>query len=327
MHNVRADADVKTCASDPWVELAFEGASWPVALRWDTSEDLRAGLRLRGIGLCADGQGAAHVAPVARAVLQAEGTERFEVTIEIQDALTEKRVSRKVELRRTAVDARALVLAQAVDELLRASWIELTIPNAPEPARPPPPAVRKVIQERVHEARHAPVERLQMFGARLASELYLGGLQLFCPDAQVAIWLGERLALSVVLGARMSPAIHTTHGSIDASAVVAGGALRAPVWPRTAPFNLLGSVGVQVAALTLTGRGSWPAQAQTRRGVGVTAQLGLSAVWQFAELVHLEVELGPGLALCSVTATDTERDVVSTRGLHVHGALSIGGLF
>jgi hypothetical protein len=166
-----------------------------------------------------------------------------------------------------------------------------------------------------------------MLGARLASELYLGGLKLFGPDAQLAVWLDERLALSIMLGVRMSPEIHAAHGSIDAGAWVGGGALRVPVWPRDTPFNLLGSVGGQLTALSLTGHGASLAQPRARHGLGIAAQLGVSAVWQLAELIHLEVELGPGLALSSLAVTDTGREVVSTRWLHAHGALSIGGLF
>lgn len=329
MHHVRAEPSMSACARDPWVELAFEGDGWSVALQADMTEDLRAGLRLRGIGLCADGQGTGNgVAPVARAVLDSEGGERFQVAIEIQDALTEKRVSRNVELRRTAPDARALVLAQAVDELLRASWVELTIPNAPEPTRPPPAAVRKVLEERQGPGAPAsPSKRFDMFGARVASELYLGGLELFGPDAQIAAWIDERLALSIALGVRMSPVIRSAHGTIDASAWVVSGALRVPVWPRDSRINLLGSVGGQLAALTMVGRGDYPARARTRHGIGVTAQFGLVVTWQLAGLIQLEAELGPGLALRGVTATDTAREVASTRGLHAHGALSLGGLF
>jgi hypothetical protein len=326
--SVRAAA-AASCAKHPWVEVSFDGPGWPAVLRVDAREELEAGLRLRGIGLCPAGAIAVDAgtapAPVARAGVRLDSADHPWVSIDIQDAVTNKRVLRDIDLRAVASDARALVVAQAVDELLRASWVELTLPTAPKPTMPPPPAIARAIEL---PARGAP-ERLQVLGARFASEFYTGGVHLLGADAHVDFWLSERLALAIALGMRLGPRATAPHGSVSVSALTAGVDLQWPVWPRSSSFNLLLSVGGYVAELTLTGRASGErnTRARTRSDFVVSGRCGLSLVWRITELLRLDLTGGPGVAFRGLAATDNGSDIISTRGLELHGALGVGGLF
>jgi hypothetical protein len=65
-----------------------------------------------------------------------------DVEITIEDAATSKTVRRRLSLGDVARPARPRAIALAVAELLRASWSELRLPDAPPPSIPVPPAVR-----------------------------------------------------------------------------------------------------------------------------------------------------------------------------------------
>ena len=60
------------------------------------------------------------------------------VSVEVRDAVTEKRVSRDVDLTRVPADGRAFAIALAVDELVWASWAEIALAKSQRPAKPPP---------------------------------------------------------------------------------------------------------------------------------------------------------------------------------------------
>ncbi|MET0386079.1 MAG: hypothetical protein ABW321_08990 [Polyangiales bacterium] len=316
----RAHAQAPACASDPWVELAFEGDLWSSALQINTREDLRVGLRLRGIQLCSAGPETAALQPVARVILHLLDFERMVVSIEIQDAVTDKQVFRSIDMHAIAADARALSLAQSIDELLRASWVEITI-RPPTPSAPPPPAA--IV--RVFESPSS--ERLQVLGARFASEHYTGGITLLGADAFVAFWVAPRLALSFALGLRSGLRIEAPHGSIGVSALTANASIEVPLWPRGSRYNLLVSASGNVSELTVTGRADATVRAQTRSAFVFGARLGLSGAWRITDVLRLELTVGPGLAVQGIDLTDTQSSVAGTKGVLLHGSLGVGGLF
>jgi hypothetical protein len=75
-----------------------------------------------------------------------------EIDVSIEDAATNKRVARRIALGDVAAPARARALALAVAELLRASWLELSVPDAPPSQIAVPPAVREAVVRRVAAA-------------------------------------------------------------------------------------------------------------------------------------------------------------------------------
>jgi hypothetical protein len=309
------------CGTQPWVELLFDGY-WPPGLPEDVRADLEAGLRLRGIELCAPDLAGPQSHPVARVVLQLPNPERMLVSIDVQDAVTDKRVLRDVDLSRLARDTWALSLAQGADELLRASWVEITLHDAPTPALPPPAAIERAV---VRPA--PPPERLQALGVRFASEVYTGGIKLLGADAIVSLWLARALGLSISLGLRAGLLTHAPDGRIESSALTAGVALFMPVMSPASRYNLTVGLGGHFAELSLTGRGEAPVHAQSKNAFIASGRALLGAYWRFSELVRLELSLGPGVPLRTASARDNAHDVSSTRGLELHGSLGLGGMF
>jgi hypothetical protein len=124
-------------------------------------------VRLLEIELLADGVGELHaVSPDASgseggaeigsapgaslAVLRLEGVCGGEgpMSVTIDDAATDKRVRRDVDLGGVSSDARPRAIALAIAELLRASWMELVLPSAPTPKAIVPPEVREAARGR-----------------------------------------------------------------------------------------------------------------------------------------------------------------------------------
>lgn len=311
------------CGSEASVLVRFVGQGWPTGLARDTLADLRAGLRVRGIALCT-GEEAVRVRPVATVLLHWNPFDSPQVSVEVQDEVTNKRVLRDLRLGPIAADARALALAQAADELLRASWIELRLHDAPEPAVPPPEVVEKTVE--LPSLEHGSAAQTRVLGARFASEIYGGGLKLFGADAYVAFWLADRLGISVAIGARAAQSLRAPHGQIDASALTASlGALFA-LWDRDDTFNMLLHLVGHVGELALTGRGDREGvRSQSQMAFIVSGRLEVCGVLRLTDALQIELAVGPGMSLRAATANDSHGAVVSSRGFELHGTLGLGG--
>lgn len=74
----------------------------------------------------------------------------------VDDAVTRKSVRREVDLGDVAPAGRPRALSIAAAELLRASWLELTMPTAPAPRAPVPEPVRDAVRVRVRAAQGEP---------------------------------------------------------------------------------------------------------------------------------------------------------------------------
>lgn len=112
--------------------------------------DLAAALASQGIEVCRDPSSdrealskvERRASMLARIVVTLERDDALR--IEIDDALTKKHVARDVALQRSDDNAQALVIAVAVDELLRATWAELSFTSKyPERAAQYPEAREK----------------------------------------------------------------------------------------------------------------------------------------------------------------------------------------
>ncbi|HKU40152.1 MAG TPA: hypothetical protein VJR89_18460, partial [Polyangiales bacterium] len=232
----------------PWVELQFEGGDWDARLQRSIRADLAAGLRLRGLLVCTPDRPGSE-APLASVQLSAAELQRVAVEIEVHDALTNKYVLREVDMRNVPGDARGLTLAAAAEELLRASWAELALEDAPPPAREPPVEVTNAVRTVDPASRDA-----HALGVRFSAEHYTGGQTLLGPDAWFDIWLGQQVAVELALGYRKGLTVEAEHGSISSQAAVLSGDL-VVVFARRSSQLLLGSrLGLQLAAFEFAGR-------------------------------------------------------------------------
>jgi hypothetical protein len=138
---------VEPCASvpaRPKPSVAIEVAAADEHLVNEVESELGAALGARGIALCVGS--AATASLVARVSILMETAGATPVAqIRIGDEITRKRVERSMELGLLPPDGWALAIASSADELLRASWAELMLRDAPSPPRAAPPPIAEAV--------------------------------------------------------------------------------------------------------------------------------------------------------------------------------------
>jgi hypothetical protein len=302
-------------AGRPWVSVAFAGEAWTPAMRAAVLADLGAGLRLRGIDACALGTEGSE-APLALLELQASSRERVAVSIEVHDALTEKRVARDADLHALSPDARALAIAAAADELLRASWAELALSDAPEPSRPPPPEVEYALQSSLAPSRVG--SRDHEIGVRAAIEHFTRGVTLLGGDVVVGLWPAERFSAELSFGLRGGLSVDARAGRVSTHALTGAFDLRASLLPRAGRFGLLAALGVAVSSLAMRGEdAASDAIANHGDAWDVHARARLCASYALWPALALRADAGLGVPLRSVEAREDQHVIAGTDGLEL----------
>jgi hypothetical protein len=316
-----------TCgrAGRPWVSVAFTGEGWPRELKTAVLADLRAGLQLRGIEACTLGSDGSEP-PLALLELEAVARDRIAVNIEVHDALTEKRVVRDADLHAVSADARALAIAAAADELLRASWAELALSDAPEPPRPPPPEVQRALQTSLQPARIGSLDH--RLGLQAALESYTGGLTFVGGDLVFDAWPNGMLGAELSFGLRQGLRRHAPDGTLESRALTGALDVRFALLPPAARFTLGVKLGVAVSSIGVHGVDLEP-DALSNRGDAwdVHARVRLSAAYALWPAFALRADAGVGAPLHSVEATDDGRTIASTSGLQVLAAVGAEARF
>lgn len=309
-------------AGRPWISVVFVGEGLSPAQRESIAADLRAGLRLRGIDVCALGAEGSEP-PLALVQLGAgASSEHVSVTIDVHDAITEKRVLRDVDLSRVTVDGRSLRVSQAAEELLRASWAELALADAPTPPQTPPIEVTRAVLP-------APSARMsdRVLGVRFAAQHHAAGTSLLGGDAFFTWFPTARFGAEVALGLREGMRASARNGSIDSSAVSGAISLCLAILPRTGKLDLTAKLGTQLSRVRFAGRGDAGVLGRERALFAASARGALAAQLWLTRALQLSLELGPGLPLRSVTALDSGRDAAGTSGVELHGAFGLGVSF
>ncbi|MET0285253.1 MAG: hypothetical protein ABW352_12315 [Polyangiales bacterium] len=163
---------------------------------------LRAALAARELALCESAGRAG--------ALRITVDEAARARIVVRDALTRKLLERTLELASFPADGRALAIAAAADELLRASWAELLLPDAPPPA--PEPELLSVATTALPRSRF---ELGFEGGVRMGARRGAGLLAL-----RLGSWFRPRWAALVALRGELGAERGSTHGDVRANAVV-----------------------------------------------------------------------------------------------------------
>jgi hypothetical protein len=178
--------------------------------------------------------------------------------VRIVDTVTQKTVERRVHVRGLGADEQALPIAIAADELLRASWAELTLqdPRGPtQEKRKVPDVVRNAVKPRPAEPR--PMEPNFATKSELGVEAvvagYAGGLvelgAAMAYQYDFVPWFAGR----VFAFAREGVPVESTNGTLRTH--VAGGGLTLVFYPLRAQKVRFGpSAGVELAYVAFEGR-------------------------------------------------------------------------
>jgi hypothetical protein len=306
----------------PWVSL---GGNVRKAVVRAVASELRAGLAPSHIDVC-EAAGEPGSEPLARVTLTQEG-EQARYSLDVTDSVTQKRVGRDLSLDKLPADGRALALAVAAEELLRASWAELALRGVHRPDTAPPPEVRAVVER----AAPAPLARsFTAIGARLALERFTGGQTHYGGDVFLALPLGTRAGVMAAGGARRALSVQAPHGSIGARALSGELGLSLPLL-RLPALELGAFVSARVLWLryeaSAAGGGAAGvaagAQASSRSGVAVVSRGGLVLAFGRHGVVRSYSTFGVGLPLRAFSASDSGTTVTGTSGVEVFGATGL----
>lgn len=260
--------------------------------------------------------------PVSTVVLERKGDL---VTIEVRDAITDKRLSRDLDLKPLPDDGHALALAVASDELLRASWAELALRQRPRsvPRPAPPPEVDATVQDVLTTPPPMSTPNV-LLGIRGAGERYGTGLTLLGADLVVGRHLGSWF-LEGWVGARRGMDVDAGLGTIGSELWLGGFALGQEI-VHTGALRLGPVVGVQGGAARFVGYSRGEARGAELRGAVLVARAG-ARVSVEAGALRASCELGGGFPLLGLRAREAGEPVTGVTGPALWATVGGGVVF
>jgi hypothetical protein len=317
-----AEAEVCPPTGAPWLRVSFGSEGFEPSLRARVMEQLGADLRGHRVVLCdaSEAPGGSPLADVALALSPGPV-----LSLEVRDAVTEKRLARDLPLGGVPRDALALSIALAAEELLHASWIEAALAPPDESAptvhvglKPVPPAVREV--NAIEVARMPQVAGMThgltaQAALMAAAEHATGGQTDFGADAGFS--LGGRLAVSARAGFRLAPDVQSAHGVVHGRELLAGLGLDYAVVARDAPWGAELGMRAELLDVQFAGSASAGARAESGSEFGVILGGALGGWIQIYAPWRLVAETLVGAPIHAVTASDSGSPATGVSGLAV----------
>lgn len=301
------------------VQLHMDGPFEGPGFREAVQRELQAALRHRNLHVC---QAPLPEGASVAAHLRLRAVEPHAVTMDVDDGVTAKRLSRRVDLASFPQDSRPLATAVAADELLRASWIELALADAPAPPKPPPVEVLEVVERDVAPGR----ARRTSVGARAAFDHYAAGDSQLGADAFVALRFGDRWGLELSAGARRGAPQRSDHGEVRSLSL--GGGLAWLIHAVDRPNGgLVLAVDVRAAQVGLDGRARNGQRDGAGNGTTLAAGASLRTTIHLHRRLKWQLNAGGGGVLLGVIATDEGRDVTGVAGWQVNAQTGFEVLF
>lgn len=303
----------------PWVRLTDDPLPAPFddAFRPLLVTQLRAGLAARHIELCAapDGQTAGAASEIALSATPAEV-----VTVAVRDAITGKRVAREVPLASVPRDARPLTVALAIDELLRASWVELALADARPPSRPVPREIGALVTP--PSAPLAERRRWEL-GAQVEAERFGGGIVQTGVDVVARGTPAPPLSVRVAVGVRGGATVHAADGDIRSTALDADVGAELVLPPRGRRWELALAVDGRLIRALLSGEPHAGARGADAAATAIYLGAGLRGSVRLTRAFGLAVVGGFGVPAHAVEVYDAGTRVAGLSGPLL--SLALGG--
>ena len=232
-----------------------------------------------------------------------------------------KRLERTIYLTSIPVDGRPLAVASSTDELLRASWVELSVADAPAPATAPPSAVLRAVAESENPLRWRPPARFEM-GAEVDASTFLGhrdalgaaltlregGFSRASRDGwrRVASWVSPRASV---------------HGTVRANDLFATAGAAFALVPRDRARGLDLEAGFSLLRVSIAGAATDGATASSAVDWATVVRAGARA-WLRTDAIRWTLGLS-GLAVTRASrGLDAGRDVTSIEGFGLEAGLA-----
>lgn len=293
----------------------------------DIARLFAAELRSRHIAVCtAPSEGAP---PPLGVVAVRTSSEAAFVEVDVRDDLTAKSLKREVALADVPSDVRALTVAVAADELLRASWAELALKNAfsPKQQEKVPAEVRDVVRDTMESPKHEQAPRIA-FGAGAALDAFTAGSTLLGADVLLDVWIVPRLRVVGRFGLRSGLAASGKDGDVATSAIAfkLGAAVTVTPPQLRAGLDLALRAGVMRVAFVATPTRS-DATARSLDDVAVLADAAVLGWLRLAPSLRALADAALSVPLRPVVATDAANVVTGVSGVGVSATLGLWGTF
>ncbi len=304
----------------PFVELQADVAPPDRIIAKDLERHLRAELTARGIVLCMDSPSrTGSIAKVSLAIEHEKGA--FRAKVEVVDAVTDKTVSRILDLNHLTPRARLLAVAASTDELLRASWVELAVADAPPPKMTPPPALLAAVRAslpagvllKAYPSATAGSSRFEV-GVRAVGSSFPGLREAVGGRAEAVYWLVPRLGLVGDLGASYAISRSSVHGTASAHAISLSVGATVAILPRANLVGLDAELGLTGHSVFHSATAAAGARSSSAIDWAATARAGV-AIWLRMQRSEWGIGLAALLALRPSVATDSGDVVTGLRGV------------
>ncbi len=318
--------DCDAASKHPWVAVATDPKLGSEGDR--VRRELRADLAPQAIDVCDASRAGT---PIAKIELSPAESERaVSIRLQIRDALTAKEVARTVSTENIPADGRALAIAVATSELLRASWAELALREAPPPAQPVPKAVTKIIERSFRAGAPAPNKpspRIVSLGVAFATEAFTTGFVRLGADVRAGVDIGSRFNVGARVGFRRALAAQVADGTVEADAIVFGAEGSLTLLPRDRTFNVDVIARADVAEISFHATPAPGVAATSATLTSVELSSGLRGRVALSPSLGLALEVGGGGSVVGAVAKDGDTTVAGTNGALVFCALLATGKF
>jgi hypothetical protein len=305
----------------PWVQLTVAGP-WDRGALEELLRHMRAELAAQQIDVFETPNGNGE--PIAFVqVTPNAGASNVDIAIDVRDALTSKRVGRNVDLTSIPNDGRALTIALAADELLRASWAELAFTDRrPRSTVAVPAGVTESVAGALRAPPRTPRVRLALgpAGARYGGgQTHLGG------ELEAGLELSPRCAATLAAGFLWMRPTSTPDGDVQGFAMRGALGVAFTVTRPAARAGLDLTARLEAERVTFVPAPNTTAGATgaTGSGIAVVAAAGPTGWLALRENLRAFVGARAGFALRPVNAWDREQVVTAVSGL---GLMLQGGV-
>jgi hypothetical protein len=282
-------------AGGRYVSLHFRG-HWDRSIRSVVVQDLGASLSSQSVAVCLQNQ--TETPPVSEITVSRRANDSLR--IEVVDSLTHKRVTRDIEPELGKEMALGLVLAVAIDELLRATWAELDLSrlqsNSPLRVKAPPPEPEE------GERDQPPRPPRYALGIAGAVNYFPRASTFYGLDAAFSVRLHRWLEVSLFAGPRF-----VRDGTASPLGIVRGQALSTALQLSVALYEskhlqLAPTLSGSLLYSWLRGEADDPTQSGTYKGPAISLSGGLQLRASFGStFVAVQTELGAPLLAVEVT--------------------------
>ena len=231
------------------------------------------------------------------------------IEVQVEDAVTDKTVTRQLDLTGLPPDAHALTIALGAAELLRASWAEVNLKQSTTAPRPVPAGVRHTLDE----ARKTGPATASL-GFHLAGEEFTRGLRQGGADARFTIHALNPWQWTLCAGVRQALSVRASDGVVRASSWLAGVGSALRLTPLDTRASLVVTSLLEWAHLQALAEPKPGATATSGSGAALLAGLGALASLSVTSSAQLELEVDAGGVIKGVRVVDGSREVLAMNG-------------